>query len=51
VLAGEDDPLALHPQRLAAAIPGASCTILAGDHLTVMRNPALAEAAVRFFNS
>jgi pimeloyl-ACP methyl ester carboxylesterase len=51
VLAGEDDPLALHPQRLAAAIPGASCTTLAGDHLTVMRNPALAETAVAFFNS
>ena len=26
------------------------CRTLAGDHLTVMRNPALAEAAVRFFN-
>jgi hypothetical protein len=27
------------------------CRTLAGGRLTVMRSPALAEAAVRFFNS
>lgn len=32
VMAGDDDPLAVHPERLAAAIPGARLQLVPGDH-------------------
>ena len=48
VLAGEADVLAANPQRLADAIAGAECRVLPGDHLTVIRQPALAAAVIDF---
>src|SRR5689334_2287848 len=48
VLAGADDYLATRPEALAAAIPGARWRVLAGDHLTVVRNPEFIEAIVKF---
>lgn len=49
VTAGDDDPLAIHPERLAAAIPGARALTVAGDHRTAVSNPAFAAALVEFF--
>jgi pimeloyl-ACP methyl ester carboxylesterase len=48
VLAGASDPISLNPQRLADAIPGAACLTLPGDHLSVVRTPAFADAIVAF---
>lgn len=48
VLAGEADVLAADPQRLADAIAGAQCRVLPGDHLSVIRQPAFAAAAIDF---
>ena len=48
VLAGVDDYLASRPEALAAAIPGARWRVLAGDHLTVVRNPEFIDAIVKF---
>lgn len=48
VLAGADDYLASRPEALAAAIPGARWRVLAGDHLTVVRNPEFIDAIVKF---
>jgi pimeloyl-ACP methyl ester carboxylesterase len=48
VLAGQDDALATRPQVLAAALPDARWKVLAGDHLTVVRNPDFTEAIVSF---
>ncbi|HZM80459.1 MAG TPA: alpha/beta hydrolase [Candidatus Limnocylindrales bacterium] len=47
-LAGADDYLASRPEALAAAIFGARWRVLAGDHLTVVRNPEFVEAIVKF---
>lgn len=48
VLAGTDDWLATRPEVLAAALPDARWKVLAGDHLTVVRNPEFATAIVSF---
>jgi pimeloyl-ACP methyl ester carboxylesterase len=48
VLAGASDPISLRPQLLADAIPGAACLTLPGDHLSVVREPAFADAIVAF---
>jgi pimeloyl-ACP methyl ester carboxylesterase len=48
VLAGAADVIAVRPQRLADAIPGAVCLTLPGDHLTVAATPAFADAVVAF---
>lgn len=48
VLAGTDDWLATRPEVLAAALPDARWKVLAGDHLTVVRNPEFATAIVTF---
>jgi pimeloyl-ACP methyl ester carboxylesterase len=50
VLAGTEDQLAQRPEVLAAALPNAKWRVLAGDHLTVVRNPEFAEAIVAFLN-
>lgn len=50
VLAGTDDYLAARPEVLAAAIFGARWRVLAGDHLTVVRNPEFIEAIVKFLD-
>ncbi|GIH06495.1 alpha/beta hydrolase [Rhizocola hellebori] len=51
VLAGQDDPLATRPEVLAAALSDARWRVLAGDHLTVVRNPDFAEAIVSFVDA
>jgi pimeloyl-ACP methyl ester carboxylesterase len=48
VLAGDADPLAVHPERLAAAVPGAQCLTVPGDHLGAVPRPDFADALVRF---
>jgi len=51
LIAGDADVLAVHPERLAAAIPGAQCKMLPGDHLTVLRHPLFAGSAVEFLDA
>jgi pimeloyl-ACP methyl ester carboxylesterase len=48
VLAGEKDALAIHPDRLAAAIPRGTAITVPGDHLGAVRQPQFAEAAIEF---
>ncbi|SDX78858.1 Pimeloyl-ACP methyl ester carboxylesterase [Geodermatophilus africanus] len=48
VLAGDADPLAVRPEVLAAAIPGARVTVVPGDHTTALRAPAFAAALAGF---
>ena len=48
VLAGDADPMAVRPEVLAAAIPGASLRMLAGDHMQAVADPAFAESIVAF---
>jgi pimeloyl-ACP methyl ester carboxylesterase len=49
VTAGDADPLAVHPERLAAAIPGATSRLVKGDHRAAVADPAFARAIVEFF--
>jgi pimeloyl-ACP methyl ester carboxylesterase len=48
VLAGEDDPLAVRPQLLADAIPGARLRLVPGNHLSAVAVPAFGAALVEF---
>ena len=48
VLAGDKDALAVHPQRLAAAIPRGRSITVAGDHLGAVGQPRFIEAAIEF---
>jgi pimeloyl-ACP methyl ester carboxylesterase len=48
ITAGDDDPLAIHPDRLAAAIPGATSLLVKGDHRAAVADPAFATAIVSF---
>jgi pimeloyl-ACP methyl ester carboxylesterase len=48
VLAGDADPLAVRPEVLAAAIPGARVAVVPGDHSTALRAPAFAAALTGF---
>ena len=50
VIAGADDVLAVHPERLAAAIPGAESLKIPGDHLGAVRMPEFVAAATEFIN-
>jgi len=50
VLAGRDDPLAARPEVLATAIPGARLTVVDGDHLNAVREPAFSRAIVWWVN-
>ncbi|MBI1685632.1 alpha/beta fold hydrolase [Caulobacter hibisci] len=49
ILAGDADPLAVHPDRLAAAIAGARALVVRGDHRTAVGDPGFAAALVTFF--
>lgn len=49
ITAGDADPLAVHPERLAAAIPGASSLLVKGDHRAAVADPAFARAIIDFF--
>jgi pimeloyl-ACP methyl ester carboxylesterase len=46
VLAGEDDPLAIRPEVLSEAIPGAQLSILSGDHVGVLGHPRFKQSIV-----
>jgi pimeloyl-ACP methyl ester carboxylesterase len=48
VLTGRDDHLATRPEVLADAIPGATLTVVPGDHLTAVRDPDFQRALVTF---
>lgn len=48
VLAGDNDPLASNPQRLAAAIPGAIVRIAPGDHRSVVASKEFVGAIAEF---
>lgn len=48
ILTAENDPLAHSPEKLAAAIPGATSQIVGGTHLNVVNNPEFHRAAVAF---
>lgn len=48
VMAGDDDPLAVHPERLAAAIPGARLQLVPGDHGAARISPGYSAALLEF---
>lgn len=48
LLAGEEDPLALRPETLVAAIPDASLRLVHGDHIGALGDPDFAPAIVDF---
>jgi pimeloyl-ACP methyl ester carboxylesterase len=48
VLAGADDPLADRPDVLAGALPGGTCRLVPGNHLSAVNDPAFAPAIVDF---
>ena len=48
ILAGREDPLAIRPQLLAQAIPGARLTLLSGDHASTVATPEFRVAIVEF---
>lgn len=48
VLAGAEDPLAVRPEMLAQAIPGAVLRILAGDHIGALADPDFKLSIVDF---
>ncbi|MBH0775077.1 alpha/beta fold hydrolase [Nocardia bovistercoris] len=48
VLAGEDDPLAAEPERLAAALPDGRLVVVPGDHMMALVDPGFASALVDF---
>lgn len=51
VLPGRDDHLAVRPEVLAAAIPGATLQVVAGDHLRAVGQPDFHAALVGFLKS
>jgi pimeloyl-ACP methyl ester carboxylesterase len=51
VLVGRDDPLAVRPGDLAAAIPNAIVEIVDGDHLGAVAVPAFRESIVTFLGT
>ncbi len=48
ILAGEDDPLALRPEVLAEAIPGAMLRIVSGNHIGAIADPRFTQSIVDF---
>jgi pimeloyl-ACP methyl ester carboxylesterase len=48
VLAGDTDPLAIRPEVLSEAIPGATLRILAGDHIGAIADPRFIQSIVEF---
>lgn len=48
ILAGDVDPLAVRPQVLGDAIPGAAVQLLSGDHFGAVTDPDCAQAIVEF---
>ncbi|HEY5192532.1 MAG TPA: alpha/beta fold hydrolase [Solirubrobacteraceae bacterium] len=50
VLAGEADPLAIRPEVLSDAIPGATLKTLSGDHIGVIADPSFTQSIVDFLS-
>jgi pimeloyl-ACP methyl ester carboxylesterase len=48
ILAGEDDPLALRPEVLAEAIPGAMLRVVSGNHIGAIADPRFTQSIVDF---
>ena len=48
VVAGDTDPLAVEPEALAAAIPGARLQLLKGDHLRALNDPRFIRELLAF---
>jgi pimeloyl-ACP methyl ester carboxylesterase len=48
ILAGEDDPLALRPEALAEAIPGAMLRVVSGNHIGAIADPRFTQSIVDF---
>jgi pimeloyl-ACP methyl ester carboxylesterase len=48
LLAGDRDPLAVRPEVLVEAIPGATLSILEGDHIGALGDPAFRRSVVEF---
>ncbi len=48
VLAGADDPLAIRPEVLSEAIPGATLRILSGDHIGAIADTRFTQTIVDF---
>lgn len=48
ILAGEEDPMAIRPQVLADAIPGAELRLVAGNHMSALLDPRFASGVVDF---
>lgn len=48
LIAGDADPLAIYPERLAAAIPDCKLVIVPGDHVQARLVPEFAAAAMEF---
>jgi pimeloyl-ACP methyl ester carboxylesterase len=48
VLAGDADPLAIRPEVLRDAIPGATLQMLSGDHIAVIADPRFRQSIVDF---
>ncbi len=48
VLAGDADPLAVRPEVLRDAIPGATLRILSGDHVGVIADPRFTQSLLDF---
>jgi pimeloyl-ACP methyl ester carboxylesterase len=50
VIAGDRDDLVGDPSVLAAAIPGARCVVVSGDHLSAVYDPRFAAEVVAFLD-
>ncbi|MEV0246293.1 alpha/beta fold hydrolase [Nocardia sp. NPDC050712] len=48
VLAGDADPFAAEPERLAAALPDGRLVVVPGDHLMAVADPAFSAALIEF---
>jgi pimeloyl-ACP methyl ester carboxylesterase len=48
LIAGDNDPLAIHPERLAAAIPGCRLAIVPGDHVSARLSPEFTTVTIEF---
>ncbi|MET8870468.1 alpha/beta fold hydrolase [Nocardia sp. NPDC004604] len=50
VLAGDKDPFAAEPERLAAALPDGTLRVVPGDHLMAVVDPAFHAALIEFLD-
>jgi hypothetical protein len=48
ILAGDADPLAIRPEVLREAIPGATLQILSGDHIGAIADPRFTQSILDF---